>query len=275
MCLLNTIDMKRIYAKELTFNSITEFKTWFSSWYPRIDQIHDTAAVPPKVAPGVIYVSEDSFFADRLSSYTGLDRNELQAVLHDVHEQQAHPVLINFLNNYGYSGNVDVVYTSEIENELDVALRMWERMLGKKFRGGDRNFAKVELMYTGFWLDILDIRKQALIFEAASKMILKGYLRLDDWFNSQRFGKNVNSDLGVAGYLPFLTTKGEAGNLTPNEVPNFKNFKSFYISDEELQWYIVNLLYPKNDVKDQGPGILDPQVARELIANDLEQHYRI
>lgn len=275
MCLLTTIDMKLIYKKELTFRNITEFKRWFASWYPRIDQIHDTVCIPPKVAPQVIYVSEDSFFADRLSSYTGLDKTEIQKVLRDVHEQQGHPVLKQYLRTNGYKGEVNVVYTSDIDNELEVALKMWERMLGKKFRGADKNFAKVELMYTGFWLDILGVQSAAMIFEAASKMILKGYLKLDDWFKLQQYGTNMNSDLGIAGYLPFLTTQGDAGNLKQEQVPNFGNKDNFQISDEELEWFIVNLLYAKKDVKQEGPQALDPKQAKEMIANDLNQYYKI
>jgi hypothetical protein len=273
MCLLTTIDMKRIARKELTFESVNEFNMWFSSWYPRIDQIHDAVGIPPKNVKEVMYVSEDSFFAHRLASYTGLDKSSLQSVLRSTHESQGQPIVEKYFRNQGFKGEVSTVYTSEIESELDLALSMWERMLGKKFQKGDRNFAKVELMYTGFWLDILKIRDSAVIFEAANKMILKGYLRLEDWFREERYGTGINRNLGIAGFLPFLTTKGDSSLLTFEEVPNYSNFQTYQIPDEDMPWYITNLLFNKRKVIENGPLILQNAEAADMIKNDLTQYY--
>lgn len=274
MCLLTTIDMKRMSRKEVTFNSSTQFGEWFKSWYPRIDQIHDAVGTPPNFIKKVYYVSEDSFFADRISSYTGLKKGDVQSILHATHEQQGHPTLKRYLKNQGYKGDIEVIYTSEIEKELDVALRIWERMLGTTFRGGDRNFAKVELMYTGFWLDILNLQNSGIIFEAADKMVLKGWLKIEDWFKNQPYGKGINKNLGIAGYLPFMTTKGDSSILSYTEVPNFNNYKDYKISDQDMPWYIANMLYMKKSVVDSGPDAISNENAAKMIKSDLLQYYQ-
>ena len=279
MCLLTTIDMKRIYRKEISFESVNDFAQWFLSWYPRIDQIHDTVGVPPKSIPKVIYATEDSFFADRISSYTGLPKDGVQSVLRDVHEQQAHPILERYLRNQGYKGEVSTIYTSDVEEELELATSIWERMLGIKFRGGDRNFAKVELMYTGIWLDILRLQNSAsnyeagVIFEAASKMILKGWLKLEEWFSQQAYGEGANRNLGIAGYLPFITLQGDSSVLSYSDVPNFSNFKTHEIPDSEMPWYVANMLFTKKSVVDNGPLFLSNKDAAYMIRSDLFQYY--
>jgi len=275
MCLLNTIDMKRISRKEIAFESVQDFRQWYSSWYPRIDQVHDAVGVPPSVCQNVIYTVEDSFFADRLSAYTGLDRDGISCVLHDVHEKQGHSVLTKYLKCLGYKGNVSIVYTSEIETELSLALRIWERLLGSAFRTCDRNFAKVELMYTGFWPDILEIKSSAIIYEAASKMILKGWLKLENWFSVNKYGEGVNRNLGIAGYLPFITSSGDSSVLRFDEVPNYSNFRSFVIPDNDIAWYATNLLFMKKNVVDNGPPALSAEEVGILIKSDLSQYYEV
>lgn len=273
MCLLTTIDMKKMSKKEMTFDNVSQFKDWFQSWYPRIDQIHDTVGTPPNICKKVVYVSEDSFFADRISNYTGLDKNDVQSVLRDTHETQGHTTLKRYLKNQGFKGEVEVVYTSDIDRELDVALKIWERTLGTHFRGGDRNFAKVELMYTGFWLDILNLQNPSVIFEAANKFILKGWLGLEDWFKNQKYGTGVNKNLGIAGYLPFMTTKGDSSVLSYSEVPNFNNYKNHTIPDEDMPWYIANMLYMKKTVVNGGPSAISNEDAGNMIKSDLKQYY--
>lgn len=274
MCLLTTIDMKRMSRKETTFNNTADFETWFKSWYPRIDQIHDAVGIPPNFSKKVIYVSEDSFFAHRIASYTGLPKEEVQTVLHDVHEQQGQPTLKRYLKNQGYKGEVEVVYTSEIEKELETSLRIWERMNGTKFRGGDRNFAKVELMYTGMWLDILNLQDSAIIFEAANKMTLKGWLKLEEWNKTQQYGIGLNKNLGIAGYLPFITTKGDSGELSFSDVPNIGNYETHKIPDEDMPWYIANFLYMKKAVVNGGPSAILQDDANRMIHQDLKQYYQ-
>ncbi len=273
MCLLMTIDMKRIYNKQITFESVNDFERWLSSWYPRIDQIHDTVGVPPGFCKKIIYVIEDSFFANRLSAYTGLDRNDIRLVLRRVHEQQGHQALTRYLRCFGYKGEVSVIYTSEIDTELTLALQIWERILGSSFRACDRDFAKVELMYTGFWLDVLGIKSSAIIYESTNKMILKGWLKLENWFREQSYGCGINRNLGIVGYLPFLAVRGDSSLLGFDEVPNYQNFRSYTISDDDMPWYIINLLFAKKVVAENGPSFLLKEKAADLIRSDLLQYY--
>ncbi len=273
MCLLNTSEMKRISKREITFNSVGDFEVWYRSWHPRIDQIHDAVGVPPNCCKKIVYVSEDSFFADRLSDYTGFNRECVQSVLKDVHASQGHPALTRYLKCMGYKGETSVVYTSDISGELSLSLRIWERMLNQTFRACDRSFAKVELMYTGFWLDILGITSSGVIYEAASKMILKGWLKLESWIEEHPYGHGINKNLGIAGYLPFLTTRGDGSVLRFDEVPNYQNHKTYTVTSEDLPWYIVNLLFMKKSVIENGPLDLTSQNAIELIASDLSQYY--
>lgn len=273
MCLVNTLEMRKIYEKKIEFDSVRDFERWFRSWYPRIDQIHDAVGTPSGNCRKVVYVSEDFQFANRLSDYTGLDRVDLQKVLRLVHEQQGHPVLARYLKVLGYTGEVTVVYTSELVREMNLALRIWERILGFEFRNCDRDYAGVELMYTGFWLDVLGIKTSAIIYEAANKMILKGYLNLEDWFKSQPYGKEINANLGVAGYLPFLTTSGDASSLSFDSVPNCQNYNSFVISDCDVPWYVANLLFFKGSVIKEGPLALSKDKAKKMICLDLVQYY--
>lgn len=274
MCLLNTIDMKRISRKELIFSSVADFEKWYASWYPRIDQVHDAVGIPPGICKKIIYVSEDSFFAGRLASYTGLDKADIQTVLRGVHERQGHAVLVRYLRCMGYKGEVSVVYTSDIEIKMAVALKMWERQLGLSFRACDRDFAKVELMYTGFWLDILGLESSAVIYESAGKMILKGWLKLDQWFATQKYGTGINGNLGIVGYVPFLTSRGDGSILAFDEVPNFQNSEAFSVATEDVPWYVANMLFAKKIVVEEGPLSLPAEKAVDLIKSDLAQYYR-
>jgi hypothetical protein len=273
MCLLNTVEMRRIFNREIVFDKEDDFERWFASWYPRIDQVHDAVGVPPCICKKIVYVSEDSFFAGRLASYTGLDQLRLQDILRRVHENQGHKVLGRYLKALGYSGELTVVYTSDLDRELSLALSMWERMLGLTFNTCDRDFAKVELMYTGFWLDILGLKKSAIIYESAGKMLLKGRLKLSHWFQSEPFGSNLNRNLGISGYVPFLTSLGDSSVLPFDEVPNRQNYRTFVIPEEDVLWYVSNLLFSKKTVVKEGPLSLPKEKALCLIAADLPQYF--
>jgi hypothetical protein len=272
MCLINTVEMKNIFSKNIKFKSIDEFASWFSAWYPRLDQLHDAVGIPPKFCRNVVYTSEDSFFANRLSSYTGLEKEAIQKVLKEVHRHQGHIILKKYLENYGYKGDLTVVYTSEIETELKLSLKIWERLINSRFRSSDRDFAKVELMYTGLWLDILGINS-ATIYEPASKMILKGWLKLQNWVTEQAYGTNLNHNLGIVGYLPFLTNQGDGSVLPYDVVPNYHNFHNYHIAPENYPWYAVNLLFAKKKIIEEGPMSLVNTKISELIRFDLEQYY--
>lgn len=275
-CLLSRADMKRISAKQIVFNSLHEFECWLLSWYPRIDQIHDTVGIPPKSCKKIFYVVEDSFFSERLARQTGFNRVEIEKILRNAHKIQGSKVLKNWLRCFGYRGDVDVIYTSQIDRDLNLTLKVWERLLGFQFRACDNEFAKVEMMYTGFWLDILGISTSAVIYEPASKFVTKGWIHTQPWLDENQYGaEGVNKNLGIAGYAPFISSGKELGTIVYDEVPNYSNFKSFDISDENLLWYITNFLFPKRILCENGPSILDSNTAKTAIMSDLKQFYSI
>lgn len=275
MCLLSRNDMKKIYRKEITFESLQNFETWFRSWYPRIDQIHDTVGVPPKSCKRIIYVVEDSFFSERLANQTGFDRLSIEKILRETHQFQGDKILKKWLSSFGYRDSLDVVYTSQIDRELNISLKIWERLLGFQFRSCDNEFAKVEMMYTGFWLDILGINTSAIIYEPGSKFVSKGWIHTKDWLNQNQYGYGVNKNLGIAGYIPFISSGKELGSVSYEEVPNILNYKNYIIPEEDLLWYVVNFLFPKKIICDNGPSIFDKGLIQATISNDLAQIYSI
>ncbi len=275
MCLIATSEMKKIYNGSLRFATIEDFHNWYKSWYPRIDQIHDAVGIPPKCSSSVVYVSEDSIFSRKLAKYTGLNKDLILDVLHNVHKEQGHPVLCNYLECNGFKGDVRLVFTSEIEKELSTALRIWERLLNFNFPNPDVDAAKIELMYTGLWLDILEIKGPAIIYEPANKMYIKSWLKLNDWFTTHDFGSNINRNLGIIGYLPFTTSKGDLNILDIEDVPNFYNYKEHKISENDKMWYATNLLFSKKNVYNGNPEEIPPEKIEQLIKYDLNQYFTI
>lgn len=273
ICLLSRADMKRISGKQIVFSSLGDFELWFSSWYPRMDQIHDTVGIPPKTCKKIVYVVEDSFFSERLARQTGFDQNSIEKILRDVHKTQGEKVLRNWLYCFGYRGEIEVVYTSQIDRDLNLSLKIWERMLGFQFRACDNEFAKVEMMYTGFWLDILGITTSAIIYEPASKFVTKGWIHTQPWLDENQYGTGVNKNLGIAGYVPFISSGKELGTTYYDEVPNYSNFESFPITEENILWYAVNFLFPKNFLRENGPSALDASMVQNAINGDLKQFY--
>lgn len=49
ICSIFTAETRRIRNKELAFKDIDDFEKWIYSWYPRMDQIHGTIGIPPKL----------------------------------------------------------------------------------------------------------------------------------------------------------------------------------------------------------------------------------
>lgn len=275
-CLLSRTDMKKIARKEIIFESLLHFETWFRSWYPRIDQIHDTVGIPPRSCKKIVYVVEDSFFSERLSNQTGFKRESIEKILRETHSSQGELVLRNWLQCFGYKGNLEVVYTSQIDRDLNLSLKIWERLLGFQFRSCDNEFAKVEMMYTGFWLDILGITTSGVIYEPGSKFISKGWIHTEDWLRSNQYGYGVNKNLGIAGYLPFISSGKELGSISYDTVPNRLNYKNYIINEEDLLWYVVNFLFPKKSICENGPLVFSNQNAvQEIISRDLDQFYTI
>lgn len=274
ICSIFTAESERIRKKELTFKNSSDFEKWIYFWYPRIDQIHDTVGIPPKFCPQVIYVCEDSIFAERLAKHTGLDKEALQVILKRVHIDQGHRIVCNWLKSFGYQGNVEVVYTSEIAKEIELGLALWERMLGFPFAKFERNTAKVKLMYTGIWADILGVRGSAIIYEPASHMYLETFANLSHWTRTQQYGTNINHDVGIIGYLPFWLSQGFSRTMPYEQLPNYSNYKNYEILPEDLHWYAVNLFFSGKEIVQKGPNALSDAILYDLIKKKLNKYYQ-
>ncbi len=274
ICSIYTGDMERIRKKDLVFKNETDFHDWMLCWYPRIDQIHNTIGIPPKNCSEIMYVCEDSLFGRKLAKHTGLDETTLALIIKNLHEKQGHRVLCNWLESFGYKGKISVVYTSDIEKEMEIGLRFWERSLGFTFPARERDGAKVKMMYTGIWLDILGIKESAIIYEPADHMYLENYYCLKNWFRENNYGKGMNRNVGIAGFLPFWLSAGLSRTLEHNEINNFGKNLSQEIENKDLAWYVTNLLFTKKEVVVNGPDVLNNETARMLIKHQLEYCYQ-
>ena len=231
MCSLYSADWEAIRAGTFIPTSIPAFHFWIRGWYPRVDQVHDCVGIPHKSCRRVMYVVEDSFFARRVAAKTGLPEDELTAVFNEIHRESGEGCVVRWLQNFGYHGEVTAIYTSEMENELDLALRIWERNTGKRIKPTLRDWAKVELMYMSVWLDVLGIRS-GIIAEPID--------------NFQRTLSVLWPDTGLCqiGYLPFWSARGRTRNLPLTEVVHRGNWQTFRT---EREWTAVNLAFNTRD----------------------------
>jgi len=231
ICSLATADWEEIRSGTIVFPSVASFEEWMKRWYPRIDQLHDAVGIPHKSSPETIYVVEDSFFARRVAQKTGLPEQDLAAVFRQVHQEIGHACVSRWLENYGYHGKVQAVYTSKLENELELAVRLWERKTGKRVNPAGRDWAKVELMYTTIWLDILGLRSGVIAEPMAHlEMSLK-----NPW---------ESTGLYQIGYFPFWSAGGQTRNLPLPQVTHRTNWKDF---QAERHWTAVNLAFNARD----------------------------
>ncbi len=203
ICSLFTGESESIRKREITFGSCEDFRTWIYSWYPRIDQIFNTVGVPPKAVRKITYVVEDSIFARRVSKWTSLPAEELKCIFHEVHKEKGVELVKKHLQSFGWKGEVTPIYTSEIEKEHSVALKIWERMMGKKCQPNDRDIALIALMYTGLWADVLGLSNQSVIYEPEDHMSftenVPGYIQA--WFQKNTYGEEgINKNVGIIGY---------------------------------------------------------------------------
>lgn len=276
--------------EELNFSSIRTFvgglEEWIYGWYPRLDQIHDTVGIPPKNTRKIIYVCEDSFFARRLAQNPRIKDNHvldrpdreraLCKIFQEVHEKQGHPVLVNWLRRHGYSGDVEVIYTSRLSKEINAMLRLWKRKYNHGSKFSDSFDMAVKMMYTPYWLDILGY-DHGTIYEPAPYMkIDKGlydYSALLGIFN-KTWEEFDSGDLTFMGYLPFWSSKGWTRNLPLDEVPNFGNWRNFQVPEGEEVWYAVNMLFHQKQVINKGPNTLSSEEIRKRIKLDLSVYYR-
>lgn len=291
ICSIFTAETEQMRKKELIFKDINGFEKWIYSWYPRIDQIHDTVGIPPKLCSKIIYVCEDSLFAKRISVHTGLPKDELQQILKEVHTKQGHPVLCNWLKSFGYSGSIEVVYTSDLQKELKTGVRIWERISGVSFKNKYQEFACVKLMYTAIWLDILGVKDFGVIYEPANHMYQLGIKELGvicgsvdhmyqahglkDWFANNKFGVGFNHNLGIIGYLPFWTAKGISRFLPLEQLPHYGNFNTYSISMDNLPWYVINMLFTNKEVLSKSPKLICADNAKYLIKSIFNKYYHL
>jgi len=254
------------------FQSAAEFEKWLRSWYPRIDQVHDCVGIPPCGAAQILYVCEDSLFARKLARWTKLPAEELAQILRQVHDDQGRPVIANWLAAGGFRGQVKVVYSSDLEQKLEVALRGWERTLGWSFRSSERDRAKVQLMYTPFWLDVLLLDSPALIFEPISHHGLDWDWdsRLRRWEEANPYGRpGISEKLGVIGFMPFATSDGISRLLPREQVPNRGNWQDFRIPEGESWWYALNF-FPADTLRRRNEQLLSPEEVQKRVNCDLQ-----
>lgn len=231
ICSIFTEDGEQIRTKRAGFRTVADFAQWLGAWYPRLDQIHDTVGIPPGNAKEVVYVVEDSIFGRRIAGWTGLPAEELTQVFRAIHETQGKRTIERWLRNYGYKGKVTVVYTSDLETELELALRIWERALVQPFPARKRDWAKVEMMYTPIWPSILGISK-AIVAEPChhgTKL---------PW---GMFGNGLSQ----IGFLPYWGSAGTTRNLPFDTVPNQGNWREY--AAWEPDWVNVNLEFNSRD----------------------------
>lgn len=246
ICSLFTGDRARIIGGELNFTSAAQFAEWVESWYPRLDQIHDAVGVPPKAVKRVIYVCEDSIWGQRVYRDTGgnISAQDASDILRSVHERNGAPLISKWLKLNGYQGKIDVVYSSQVQAELNAFLTYWERSMGRGIKPCDEDYAKVHLMYTGFWPAVLGVKDQVVIYEPAHHFSeltkIKG---TKEWFTTNPYSSKtgLNSGVSAIGFLP-CATESDVTRLLPNDkVPNIGNWKGFEISPRDAFAYGVNL----------------------------------
>ncbi|GEM_PF-6854182 len=174
ICCLFTGDGEQIRKGEKTFGSVPEFETWMRQWYPRIDQISGAVGIPPIGCKQLYYLCEDTLWGRRIEGWTKqtgpcvLPAEEVAAVLHDVHETQGHPAIVRWHRRMGFRGNINVIYSSDIESELATIFRVYQRHYTPR-RREDRikpdevDDVKVLLMgSTSALLDILGLKEGTL-----------------------------------------------------------------------------------------------------------------
>jgi hypothetical protein len=262
------------YSTVRKIRDIEEFDNWLKSWYPRIDQIHDSVALISPRVKSVTYVVEDSIFSRRISKWTGINAVELAKSLKQIHENRGKKILRNWFRNFGYKGPVNVVYTSEIEEQLDYGVLYLADLAGiKPFKNSGIDIAKVKLMYTGFWARVvLGIKDPVIISEPAPHWWLEDCFDLELFFKQNPYGVNygVNRNLYYVGFLPFWSDTGFSRFCSFDQVPNFSNFESW---NPKSIWDTVNLQFGLLKVRENGPSI--SRKYSENIKADLKDIYSI
>lgn len=278
ICSVFTGDSEVLRKKELSFRSETDFKEWLKSWYPRVDQIHDTVGLPAKATKEIKYVCEDSFFARRIANWQGLDQSKLTDIFREVHEEQADPLIKNWIRKQGgYKGEVTVVYTSELEKPINTALRVWERLNEFKFKSKLRERAKINLMYTALWLDVLEVDGQAVVYEPEQHGIeFEFFPKLKPWMQANPYGyPGINENIGLVGFEAFSSSAGITRNSTFDSVPNIGNWENFSLREEDALSYARNF-FPQIEFRNREDLPSDTSLYEQIesrIKMDLENIY--
>lgn len=254
ICSLFTGDAEKVRKKEsgFTFSTIDEFYMWLKKWYPRMDQIHDTVGIPPAACKKLTYVVENSIWARKIAKWTGFPEGDISIMLKEIHESQGKCAVEAWLRNFGYRGEICISYSSDLEKELTIVIRMVERKVGRVIPSKYRDKAKVASMYSSAWLDILGL-KNGVIAEPMDETV----------YTNPFDGAGLNK----IGYLPFW---GQSGHTRSNPYTdtvhrgNFDNFRS------EKLWSAINFLFNTND-----PLAYTPEALTEKIRRDLGLIYAI
>lgn len=264
ICSLFPGDVRELIRHRSELSDFAALEGWLRSWYPRFDQVRDTVGTPPAATKRVVYVVEDSLWARRIASVVDLPPSDIQPLLKELHVSRGAPAIERWLREGGFKGTIEPVYTSTLERELEIALKVFERMTGVDCRD-NRDRAKIQLMYTGIWPSILGISGQAVIFEPA-----------DHGFESTAFktfgaaapyGKpGPNLDLGFIRTMPAASADGPARDLPAQAVPNFGTWSEFRVTEREAFWTALNL-WPRDT--------LNREVARRFDATEVGRRMRM
>jgi len=242
-------------------DTIRQFEEWHYSWYPRIDQIHDSIGIPPKSCKNVTYVFEDNTHTDRIlnlkKDWGFLDVRE---ILQGAHDSQGKNVLENWLRLHGYKGTISFVFLSELEKEIEIAIRLGLR-LGLKREEKNKQIRK--LMYTSLWPSVLGIEKDTLIYEPIH-YINRHYCRYN----------TLLDDIAILSYIPYLSYNWELDKLPHDLIPNFSNHLQLPNDLKENGYIATNLLFSKEKVVSD-PNNYDFEFGKKIIYEDLEQYFSI
>ena len=168
------------------------------------------------------------------------------------------------------------MYTSELERELHCALQIWKSLGKFSVKPSSADLFTVKMMYTSFWLGVLGIDGQALIYEPANHVNLCDFPEaILHWLRSHPYGEeeSINHALGIAGYLPFWSSLGMTRLLSYSAVPHHGNWEQFEVPENDVFWYAVNLFCGDGRLRDQGPEGFSSDEIRRRMKMDLQVYY--
>lgn len=242
-------------------DTIDKFKKWHLSWYPRIDQIHDSVGIPPRTCKNLIYVFEDNSHADRIINIRkNWDFLEVKEILREAHIKHGQKVLENWLRFHGYQGNISFIFLSELEKEIELGIRIATKF-GLKNESKHKQIRK--LMYTSIWPSVLGVKKDALIYEPIH-------------YISRHYNKynSILDEVGILSYLPYLSCNYLLDEIPHNKIANYGN-PNLFNNMEEALFDTINLLFSKEKVVSNPKEFShDYPIVEKLISQDLTQYFK-